>query len=133
MAEVPEGSSGIASGVLNASRQVGTSVGLAVIGTIGTTATLGAWSTRLAGAPAATRSAGHAIGQEVAGGQVAAAAHLGAGWEESAAQAFHHGFALSLAASAAMLAVAAAGVALRLKAPGPSARAPTVRPAAESA
>lgn len=37
MRDVPAGVSGAASGVLNASRQVGTSVGLAVLGSVGVT------------------------------------------------------------------------------------------------
>ena len=43
MAEVPEGSSGIGSGLFNACRQIGTATGLAILGSIGAAVTLADW------------------------------------------------------------------------------------------
>ena len=65
MRDVPRGVSGGASGLVNAARQVGTSVGLAVLGTIGVHAATSAWASRSAGVPGAAGQA-----QYVAGGQI---------------------------------------------------------------
>ena len=43
MAEVPEGSSGIGSGLFNACRQIGTATGLAILGSIGASLVLADW------------------------------------------------------------------------------------------
>ena len=51
MRDVPPGLSGTASGVLNASRQVGTSVGLAILGAIGAHAATSVWTSRVASSP----------------------------------------------------------------------------------
>ena len=53
MRDVPPGVSGGASGLVNAARQVGTSVGLAVLGAIGVHAATSAWASRSAGVPGA--------------------------------------------------------------------------------
>ena len=66
MRDVPPGVSGGASGLVNAARQVGTSVGLAVLGTIGVHAATTAWAGRSAGVPGAAGQA-----QYVAGGRSA--------------------------------------------------------------
>ncbi len=65
MRDVPRGVSGGASGLVNAARQVGTSVGLAVLGTIGVHAATTTWAGRSAGVAGAAGQA-----QYVAGGQV---------------------------------------------------------------
>jgi MFS transporter, DHA2 family, methylenomycin A resistance protein len=49
MRDVPPGVSGAASGVWHASRQIGTSVGLAVLGAIGVHAAVSGWNARTGG------------------------------------------------------------------------------------
>jgi len=61
MRDVPPGLSGTASGVFNASRQVGTSIGLAILGGIGADAATSAWTSQAANLPGSARRA--AIGQ----------------------------------------------------------------------
>ena len=61
MRDVPPGLSGTASGVFNASRQVGTSVGLAILGAVEAGAATSAWGSHVAHLPGAARQA--AIGQ----------------------------------------------------------------------
>ncbi len=51
MRDVPPGLSGTASGVFNASRQVGTSIGLAILGAIGVDAATSAWASQIAHLP----------------------------------------------------------------------------------
>ena len=60
MRDVPPGISGAASGVVNASRQIGTSVGLAVLGTVEVTSAIGNWDASAAGSrpPAEPRRCG---------------------------------------------------------------------------
>ena len=55
MRDVPPGLSGTASGVFNASRQVGTSIGLAILGAIGTHAATSASTSQAAHLPGAAR------------------------------------------------------------------------------
>jgi DHA2 family methylenomycin A resistance protein-like MFS transporter len=57
MRDVPPGLSGTASGVFNASRQVGTSIGLAILGAIGADAATSAWTSQAAHLPGAARRA----------------------------------------------------------------------------
>jgi EmrB/QacA subfamily drug resistance transporter len=110
MRDVPPGVSGGASGILNASRQVGTSVGLAVLGTIGVRAATAAWSNRTAGVPGAGGQA-----QNVAGGQVVAVSRaLGSKYRPDATASFLVGYhhALLVAAGSTLVAgvVAVAGL-----------------------
>src|SRR3984957_1551411 len=109
MAEVPDGSSGIGSGLFNACRQIGTATGLAILGSVGTAVVLAGWH-RQAGSfpPAERRRAAHA-GADVAGGQVhAAAAHLSGHALDAAVASFLRGFELALLLAGTIL--AAAGV-----------------------
>jgi predicted MFS family arabinose efflux permease len=57
MRDVPAGASGAASGVVNAARQVGTSVGLAVLGSLGAAAAISNWHATTARLPAPVRQA----------------------------------------------------------------------------
>lgn len=68
MSNVPPGASGIASGILNASRQVGTCIGLAVLGSVGVGATASAWHERIAALP--NSAIGRSLTRDVAGGQL---------------------------------------------------------------
>ncbi len=111
MAEVPMGASGIASGILNASRQVGTSIGLAVLGTIGAAAATSAWSGHVAQLPAAKQAVARSLGHGVAGGQVAQVQHsLGPASVGAASTSFLHGYQLAVGLSALLLVAAAAAV-----------------------
>ncbi len=107
MADVPPGASGVASGILNASRQVGTSVGLAVLGSAGVSATVSAWHARIAAFP--DRSAARALTHAVSGGQLQPVRQrLGARGAQLAVPAFVHGFDIAVSAAALILLAAAA-------------------------
>jgi hypothetical protein len=124
MRDVPPGVSGAASGVVNASRQIGTSVGLAVLGSLGVTAAVSAWHSDVARLPATTRHAAvarlpdvarHAAAQQaqnVAGARIGAVTRaLGPGYRDAAVRAFVHGYHLAVGTGAVCL-LAAAAVAL---------------------
>ena len=70
MAEVPEGSSGIGSGLFNACRQIGTATGLAILGSIGAGVTLADWHHQAGSLPRAEQQRAAQVGADVAGGQV---------------------------------------------------------------
>ena len=111
MRDVPPEVAGGASGLVNAARQVGTSVGLAVLGTIGVRAATTTWATRTTGVPGASAQA-----QSVAGGQITAVTHaVGAQYRSDAVAAFVSGYhmALIVAAVATLAAAAVAAVGLR--------------------
>jgi len=111
MRHVPPGASGAASGLLNAARQIGTSVGLAVLGSIGVGAARSAWATAIGRFPPSLRTAARAQAQNVGGGRIAAIGKaLGDGYRQPAAQSFMHGYHLAVCAGAVCL-LAAAGVA----------------------
>jgi EmrB/QacA subfamily drug resistance transporter len=106
MAEVPEGSSGIGSGLFNACRQVGTATGLAILGAIGTTATLADWHHQTASFTSAEQVRAAKVGSEVAGGQVhAAAAYVNGGALDPAVNSFLQGFELALLVAGVILAL----------------------------
>jgi len=111
MRDVPEGTSGGASGIVNAARQVGTSVGLAVLGAIGVNAATTTWARRTAGLSGA---AGRA--QAVAGGQVrAVTGALGPAVHAAATDAFLAGYHLALFTAAACTTAAAVVAAVGLR------------------
>jgi MFS transporter, DHA2 family, methylenomycin A resistance protein len=93
MRDVPPGLSGTASGVFNASRQVGTSVGLAILGAVGAHVATSAWTSRFARLPAAVRHAALGQARNVASARIASVTRaLGAGHRAAAEQAFSHGY-----------------------------------------
>jgi MFS transporter, DHA2 family, methylenomycin A resistance protein len=107
MADVSPGVSGVASGILNAGRQVGTSVGLAVLGSAGVGATVGAWHARIAAFP--DRPAARALTHAVSGGQLQLVRQrLGTRGAQLAVPAFLHGFDIAVSAAAVILLAAAA-------------------------
>ena len=109
MAEVPEGSSGIGSGLFNACRQIGTATGLAILGSIGAGVTLADWHHQTGSLPQAEQGRAAQIGADVAGGQVhIAAASAGQHALDLAVASFLRGFELALILAGAIL--AAAGV-----------------------
>jgi len=108
MRDVPPGASGTASGMLNASRQIGTSVGLAVLGSIGVSAAVADWSGRVSHFPAQVRAAARGQAQNVGGARIAAVARtLGPAYRPPAAAAFEHGYHLAVGAGAGCLLLAA--------------------------
>jgi MFS transporter, DHA2 family, methylenomycin A resistance protein len=109
MRDVPAGVSGAASGVVNASRQVGTSVGLAVLGSLGVTAATSHWDAAIQRLPASVRAGAARQGQNVAGGHISAVVQaLGPAYKDTAALSFVHGYQLAVGIGAAF--VLAAGV-----------------------
>jgi EmrB/QacA subfamily drug resistance transporter len=108
MRDVPAGVSGAASGVVNAARQVGTSVGLAVLGSLGVTAALSDWRATVARLPAAARPAAARQAQNVAGAHISAVTQaLGPAYRDAAAQAFTHGYHLAVGVGAICVLAAA--------------------------
>jgi hypothetical protein len=109
MAEVPEGSSGIGSGLFNACRQIGTATGLAILGSIGAGVTLADWHHQAGSLPRAEQQRAARAGADVAGGQVhIAAVSAGQHALDLAVASFVQGFELALLLAGAIL--AAAGV-----------------------
>ena len=111
MRDVPPGVSGGASGLVNAARQIGTSVGLAVLGTVGVHAATTSWASRSAGVAGAAGQAQH-----VAGGQITTVAQeLGSRYRPDAVAAFVSGYHLALfvAAGSTLAAALVAAVGLR--------------------
>ena len=113
MRDVPPEASGAASSVVNASRQLGTSVGLAVLGSLGVTSAIGNWQATARRFPAATRAEALRQAQNVGGARISAVADtLGAAYRQPAAQAFADGYHVAVGAGAACL-LAAAVIAVR--------------------
>jgi hypothetical protein len=107
MAAVPEGSSGIGSGLFNACRQIGTAMGLAILGSIGASVILADWHRQSASFPPAEQHSAAQAGADVAGGQVhVVAASVGRLALDPAKSSFLRGFALALLLAGATLAVA---------------------------
>jgi MFS transporter, DHA2 family, methylenomycin A resistance protein len=93
MRDVPPGLSGTASGVFNASRQVGTSIGLAILGVIGADAATSAWTSQAAHLPGAARRAAIGQARNVASARISSVTRaLGTGHRPAAEQAFSHGY-----------------------------------------
>lgn len=108
MRDVPAGVSGAASGVVNASRQVGTSVGLAVLGSIGVTAATSTWHTTVRRFPATIQAAATDQAQNVAGAHISAVTNaLGPAYRHAVAQSFVHGYHLAVGIGAAFVLTAA--------------------------
>jgi MFS transporter, DHA2 family, methylenomycin A resistance protein len=109
MAEVPQGSSGIGSGLFNACRQVGTATGLAVLGSVGAGVTLAHWHRQAASFPPVAQRQAAQVGADVAGGQVhAAAAYVTGHALDQAVSSFLQGFELALLLAGVILACGAA-------------------------
>ena len=97
MAEVPAGSSGIGSALFNSCRQIGTAMGLAILGSIASTVILADWHRRAGSLPPAGRQSAAQFGADVAGGQVhQVAASLGQNALNPAVASFLRGFELAL-------------------------------------
>ena len=134
MRDVPSGVSGAASAVLSASRQVGTSVGLAVLGTIGVHATIADWRARVSLFVSSVRVAARSQAQQVAGARIAAVARtLGSAYRHPAAQSFALGYHVAVGCGAGCLAVAGAIAIFCLRRRAVSDHPPTGAPVADGA
>ena len=93
MRDVPPGLSGTASGVFNASRQVGTSIGLAILGVIGADGATSAWTRQAAHLPGAARRVAIRQASNVASARIISVTRvLGTGHRPAAEQAFSQGY-----------------------------------------
>jgi hypothetical protein len=111
MRDVPRGVVGGAAGLLNAARQIGTSVGLAVLGTIGVHTATSSWSVRSAGLAGAAGQA-----QNVAAGRIdVVSGALGSQYRADAVASFVSGYHLALLVAAGSTLVAAAMAAVGLR------------------
>ena len=109
MAEVPDGSSGIASALFNSCRQIGTAMGLAILGSIAASTIVAGWHQRAGSLPPAERQPASQFGADVAGGQVhVVAASVGQDALSPAVASFLQGFELALLLAGLILAVAGA-------------------------
>ena len=108
MRDVPAGLSGAASGVLNSSRQIGTSVGLAVLGSIGVSVATADWAAQACRFPPPVREAARGQAQNVGGGRIAAVSRsLGPAYRLPAVESFVHGYHVAVGAGALCLLLAA--------------------------
>src|SRR5262249_24438495 len=122
MADVPPASAGVGSGMLNSARQVGCSVGLAVLGSLGVAAAARAWDAALVALPGTVRREAAAMVQRVAGGEGGAVASaVGPDAAAPAFAAFLAGDRVAVLAAGIAL-VAAAAVAGVRPAAGPRGR-----------
>ncbi len=124
MAGVPAGSSGIGSGLFNACRQIGTALGLAILGSVGASVILAGWHRQSGSFPPAERPSAARAGADVAGGQVhAVAAAVGRSALDPAVSSFLRGFGLALLLAGAILTAAGLAGFLGLRhLPGPAPR-----------
>jgi DHA2 family methylenomycin A resistance protein-like MFS transporter len=97
MRDVPPGLSGTASGVFNASRQVGASMGLAILGAIGAAAATSAWAGHAAHLAGPARLAAIGQARNVASARISSVTRaLGTGQRAAAEQAFSHGYQVAI-------------------------------------
>ncbi len=117
MASSDAAKSGVASGMLNTSRQVGTALGVAVLGSIGATVARGDWASWTLGLPATLQPSAHALEPLVVlgrGSQIESLASQmvgpagGALAAQQAVDAFSHGMSQAFVVAAGVALVAAA-------------------------
>lgn len=103
MRDVPPNAAGAGSAVLNCSRQLGTATGLAIIGAIGSAATIGNWEAATAGKMAHSAVAATAI----ASGRIDVVSRvMGESFRTAAANAFIYGYKVALVTYVLCLAAA---------------------------
>jgi len=125
--------SGLASGVLNSARQVGTAVGLATLGAVGLAVTRNSWAAQSAQLPTAAQAGVPDIVQDVSGGQGSVVAQtLGSAAKPLVDNAFVDGLHVALLIGGGLMLVAAvfAFTALRQPAVTAPAASTTALPAA---
>ncbi|HUZ83491.1 MAG TPA: MFS transporter [Gaiellales bacterium] len=107
MAAVDHDKAGIASGVINASRQVGGALGIAVLGSIGTTVAAGSWQAKAAALAPAHRAATLRLTPLVEGGQSRLIGHLaGASMRAAANDSFVEGVRRAMLVGSGMMLLA---------------------------
>jgi MFS transporter, DHA2 family, methylenomycin A resistance protein len=132
MAVVAPGRSGAGSGILNSSRQIGTAVGLAVLGSVGVAAASAAWDDRVPALPAGVQAEAATLLQRVAGGEgQAVGERLGSEAVKPAVESFLAGLHAAFWVCAAGVLVASVVAFVGLRAKRGSARTAT-SPAADS-
>jgi len=109
MAEVPPDSSGIGSGLFNACRQIGTAMGLAILGSIATSIIVADWRSQIRSFAPAQRTGASGLSADVAGGQIKkVTAALGEHAHGPAVASYLHGFEVALITASVILAAAGA-------------------------
>ena len=109
MAEVPPGSSGIGSALFNSCRQIGTVMGLAILGSVAASVILADWHQRAGSLPPAERQPASQLAADVAGGQAhLVAASAGQDLLNPAIASFLRGFEVALLVAGVILAAAGA-------------------------
>ncbi len=109
MAEVPPDSSGIGSGLFNACRQIGTAMGLAILGSIASSIIVADWRSRVRSFAPAERPGATGLSADVAGGQIKpVTAALGAHAHGPAVASYLQGFEVALMAASVILIAAGA-------------------------
>jgi hypothetical protein len=105
MGSIPPARSGVGSGILNSSRQIGAALGLAVLGSLSVSAASHTWADRINSLPAGVREEARGLVQRVAGGEGhSVAALLGRQASRPAFESFVSGLHVALwAAGAAMI------------------------------
>jgi MFS transporter, DHA2 family, methylenomycin A resistance protein len=107
MGDVPPAYAGTGSGILNSARQVGASIGLAVMGAIGIAITTHSWDAKVATLPSGVQADASGLIQQVSGGQIdQIVARLGSDVRQSAIDAFLTGYHWAMATGAVALAAA---------------------------
>jgi MFS transporter, DHA2 family, methylenomycin A resistance protein len=110
--------SGLASGVLNSARQVGTAVGLAVLGSVGLAVTRNSWAAQSAQLPTSTQAGAPDIVQDVSGGQGGVVAQqLGPAAKPLVDRAFVDGLHVALLIGGGLMLVAAVFAFITLRRP----------------
>jgi EmrB/QacA subfamily drug resistance transporter len=104
MAEVPPDSSGIGSGLFNACRQIGTAMGLAILGSVATSIIVADWRSQVRSFAPAERLHASGLGSDVAGGQIkAVTAALGQHAHGPAVASYVRGFEAALITASVIL------------------------------
>jgi MFS transporter, DHA2 family, methylenomycin A resistance protein len=115
---LPPENSGLAAGVLNSARQVGTAVGLAALGSVGLAVTRSSWAAHSAQLPTSVQAAAPDIVQDVSGGQGSVVAQqLGPAAKPLVDSAFADGLHVALLIAGGLMLVAAAFAFVTLRRP----------------
>jgi MFS transporter, DHA2 family, methylenomycin A resistance protein len=140
---LPVEHSGLASGVLNSARQVGTAIGLAALGSVGLAVSRSSWAAQSAQLPTSAHAAAPDVVQDVSGGEGSVVAQqLGAAAKPLVDSAFVDGLHVALLIGGGLMLVAAAFAFTVLRQPAVTPRTrsgarllptvPPTRPQAES-
>jgi MFS transporter, DHA2 family, multidrug resistance protein len=106
---VPPDSSGVGSGLFNACRQIGTAMGLAILGSIATSIIVADWRGQVRSFAPSARPRASGLSADVAGGQIkAVTTALGQHAYSPAVASYLHGFEVALIAASVILVAAAA-------------------------